>query len=325
MAALTTSEIKIDGQILSCIPVLVRQSNHSIWHVKIRNTLSTYGVWEIIEGTNTYATTIVADQEKWKLLDRCMLGLIASTLDDSLINHISYTWTPLVGTAPPTFPSVAKALMDKLHMLFGTTGLTGQFLLFHKVMRNWVKSQTANENISSLILLFGQLHQAGLDLSQSFCAMILLSHFPNDMFTLASTITQTVAIANFDLETVASRILAEIDLRATHQPLASWISAVQSEESSANRTTVIRRAPPPQNQWKGQTSSYQNKLPYQGNQSGQNQYGSGYGQQNQSNQKEKGPARAKIPRNNRRNCGMNSVRSSSSNRPTLKERVRLTR
>ena len=44
--------------------------------------------------------------------------------------------------------------------------------------------------------------------------MILLSHLPDDMFTLASTITQTVAVANFDLETVASRILAEIDLWA---------------------------------------------------------------------------------------------------------------
>ena len=83
MAALTTSEIKVDGQILSRIPVLVGQSNYSIWHVK------------------------------------------------------------------------------------------------------------------------------------SFCAMILLSHLPNDMFTLTSTITQTVAVANFDLETIASRILAEIDLWAT--------------------------------------------------------------------------------------------------------------
>ena len=77
--------------------------------------------------------------------------------------------------------------------------------------------------------------------------MILLSHLPDDMFTLTSTITQTVAVANFDLETVASRILAEIDLRAMRRPLTSWISAIQSKESSANRTTVIRRGPPPQN------------------------------------------------------------------------------
>ena len=80
-----------------------------------------------------------------------MLGFIASTLDDSLINHVTYTWAPPVGTTVPTFPSVAKALMDKLHTLFGTTGLTGQFLLFHKVMQNQVNPRTANENISSLI------------------------------------------------------------------------------------------------------------------------------------------------------------------------------
>ena len=160
---------------------------------------------------------------------------------------ITYTWAPLVGTAPPTFPSVAKALMDKLHMLFWTTGLVGQFLLFHKVMRNWVNPRTANEDIRTLIQLFDQLCQAGLDLPQSFRAMILLSHLPDDMFTLASTITQTVAIANFDLETVASRVLAEIDLWATHRPLASGISTVQSEESSANRTTVIWHGPPSQN------------------------------------------------------------------------------
>ena len=139
-----------------------------------------------------------------------MLGLIASTLDDFLINHVTYTWIPPVSTAAPTFPSVAKALMDKLHLLFGTTSLAGQFLLFQRVMQNWVHPRTANENISSLIQLFDQLHQAGLDLPQSFCAMILLSHLPDNMFTLASTITQTVAVANFNLETVASRILAEI-------------------------------------------------------------------------------------------------------------------
>ena len=296
MAALTTSEIKVDGQILSRIPVLVRQSNYSIWHIKIRNTLSTYGVWEIVEGTNTYASTIAADQEKWKLLDKRVLGLIASTLDDSLINHVSYMWAPPVGTTAPTFPSVAKALMDKLHALFGVTGLAGQFLLFHRAMWIRVKPQTANENISSLIQLFDQLHQAGLDLPQSFRAMILLSHLPDDMFTLASTITQTIAAADFNVETIASRTLAEIDLQATRRPLASRISAIQSEDPSANRTTVIWHGPPPQNQWKGQTNSYQNKPPYQNNyQSGQNQQGSPASQQRQNSQKGKGPERARNP------------------------------
>ena len=138
---------------------------------------------------------------------------MASTLSDSLINHVNYEWTPPVGGAAVTFPSVAKALMDKLHALFGTTGLTSQFLLFHKAMQ--VKPQTANENISALMQLFDQMKQAGLDLPQSFHAMILLSHLPDEMFNLASTITQTVAAATFDMETVAGRILAKMDLWAT--------------------------------------------------------------------------------------------------------------
>ena len=171
----------------------------------------------------TYALvgTAPADQEKWKLLDKWVLGLIASTLSNSFINHINYEWTPPVGGAAATFPSVAKALMDKLHALFGTTGLTGQLLLFHKAMWIRVKPQTANENISTLMQLFDQMKQAGLDLSQSFCAMILLSHLSDKIFNLASTITQTVAIPSFNMETVASRILAKMDLWATCQPLTS--------------------------------------------------------------------------------------------------------
>ena len=62
--------------------------------------------------------------------------------------------------------------------------------------------------------LFDQMKQAGLDLPQSFHAMILLSHLPDEMFNLTFTITQTVAVPSFDMETVASRILAEMDLWA---------------------------------------------------------------------------------------------------------------
>ena len=109
-------------------------------------------------------------------------------------------------------PLCGKSPYGQTPYALGTTSLVGQFLLFHRVMWNQVKPQTANENISSLIQLFDQLHQADLDLPQPFHAIILLSHLPNDMFTLASTITQTVAVANFDLETVAGRILAKIDL-----------------------------------------------------------------------------------------------------------------
>ena len=56
MATLPSSDLKVDGQLLSHIPVLVRQSNFAIWLMKIRNTLSAYGVWEIADGTLTYVS-----------------------------------------------------------------------------------------------------------------------------------------------------------------------------------------------------------------------------------------------------------------------------
>ena len=65
MATLPSSDLKIDGQLLSCIPILVGQSNYAIWQVKIHNTLSAYGVWEIVDGMLTYTSVgaVVADQE----------------------------------------------------------------------------------------------------------------------------------------------------------------------------------------------------------------------------------------------------------------------
>ena len=44
MATLPSLDLKVDSQLLSHIPVLIRQSNYAIWLMKIRNTLSTYGV-----------------------------------------------------------------------------------------------------------------------------------------------------------------------------------------------------------------------------------------------------------------------------------------
>ena len=56
MATLPSSDLNVDGQLLSRIPVLVGQSNYAIWLMKIRNTLSTYGVWEIADGMLTYVS-----------------------------------------------------------------------------------------------------------------------------------------------------------------------------------------------------------------------------------------------------------------------------
>ena len=83
--------------------------------------------------------------------------------------------------------------------------------------------------------------QAGLNLPQSFRAMIILTLLPNDFFILSSTITQTVEETNFTVDTITSCVLYEIDLHSLHKQLSSQITNVKFEEpsASANRTNVI--------------------------------------------------------------------------------------
>ena len=69
--------------------------------------------------------------------------------------------------------------------------------------------------------------QAGLDLPQTFHAMILLNNLPPEYNSLTSTIIQTITVANFDMQHVPAAILMEMDLQATHKPLHAQISAVQ--------------------------------------------------------------------------------------------------
>jgi hypothetical protein len=148
--------------------------------------------------------------------------------------------------------------------------------------------------------LFDQMTQAGLNLPQTFCAMILLNNLPSECNTLASTIVQTLEVANFDIDHVSSHILMEMDLRATCKPLHAWISHVESEDPSSliNRTNIIRHGPPNQNQWWNQTPSYQrssNQQQYQPPAGGYQNQQSGNHNPNQNQQKGKGPVRSKQP------------------------------
>jgi RNase P/RNase MRP subunit POP5 len=86
-----------------------------------------------VDGTLTYtflpAGGDLADcQQKWKLLDKHILSLMASTIDNSLLSHVIYDWAN-----PTTFPSISKALWDMLTALFGTTGFAAIFRLFKQV------------------------------------------------------------------------------------------------------------------------------------------------------------------------------------------------
>ena len=119
------------------------------------------------------------------MLDCCVLGFIASTINNSLITHVNYDWEDQA-----ICPFVSKALWEKLKSLFETTGLAGQFNLFHKALCTWIHPCSTNEDISTVVQLFEQMTQAGLNLPQSFQAIIILTLLPDDFFILSSTITQ---------------------------------------------------------------------------------------------------------------------------------------
>jgi hypothetical protein len=253
-----------------------------------------------VDGTLTYtslpAGADLADcQTKWKLLDKHIFGLMASTIDNLLLSHVIYDWAD-----PATFPSISKALWDKLKALFGTTGFAAIFRLFKQVSGRHIHISHAQQDINETMSLFDQMTQASLNLPQTFRAMILLNNLPNKYHTLASTIVQTLEVANFDIDHVSSHILMEMDLRATRKPLHARISHTESEDPSSliNRTNIIRRSLPNQNQWRNQTPSYQrlsNQQQYQPPAGGYQNQQSGNRNPNQNQQKGKGPTRSKQP------------------------------
>ena len=51
-------------------------------------------------------------------------------------------------TGALSHPSVAKAIWDKMAMLFGSQGLSGQFHLFHQALGLEICTHSANEDIN---------------------------------------------------------------------------------------------------------------------------------------------------------------------------------
>jgi hypothetical protein len=178
---LPTTEIKFDTTFIGRIPVLTGPKNYDVWSKRMVSTLSAYSVWEFVDGTLTYtslpAGADLADrQQKWKLLDKCILGLLASPIDDSLLSHVIYD-----GADPTTFPSISKALWNKLKAFFGTTGFAAIFRLFKQVLGRHIRISHGQQDINETMSLFGQITQASLNPSQMFRAMILLNTFPTSI------------------------------------------------------------------------------------------------------------------------------------------------
>jgi len=293
--ALPTSEVKFDMNLISRIPILTGQDNYDMWRLRIQTTLSAYSMWEFVDGTLTYAAQAdAADQLKWKLLDKQVLGLMASTINDSLLTHVNYEWMD-----PVVCPSISKALWNILKGLFGTVGIPGQFNLFYQALRLRIDPKNTNYSINEYYVHFQKLVEAGYNLPETLCTMILLSGLLTNYFPLTSTIMQTVEPANFNMSTVSKWILMDMDLCATHKPLHAQISQAESggqssSSSSINRTNVIKRGPPLQNQWRSQTPSYQPRSfgnQPSGSYSNQPQSGSA----NPNQRKNGGPAKSKWP------------------------------
>jgi hypothetical protein len=121
-----------------------------------------------VDGSLIYAEFTTAgpdfaqDQRYWLALDMRCTGVIASTLDDSDLNLVSYDYP----TAAKE--SRAKAIWDKLSGLYATRGIAGRFVLLHEIIEKRVQSKTVAEDLSSITSSFQQLATAGLDLPESF-------------------------------------------------------------------------------------------------------------------------------------------------------------
>ena len=222
---------------------------------------------------------------------------MASTINNSLLTYVNYKWAD-----PVVCPSISKALWNCLKGLFVMVGLPEQFNLFYQAL--WLQIDPANTNSSThnYHVQFQKLTESGFNLPETLHAMILLSGLPNNYFALTSTIMQTVKAANFNMSTVSNWILMEMDLHTMCKPLQARISQAESRgqsSSSVNRTNIIKCSPPPQNQWRSQTSLYQPRM-------FGNQPSGGYSNQPQSGsvnpnqKKDNSPAKSKQPGKNQK-------------------------
>ena len=75
-------------------------------------------------------------------------------------------------TRAPTYPSVAKAIWDRMAILSSFQGLSGLFYLFHQALGLEIYTCSANEDINQINSFFEQMTSTGLDLPDSFHAEI---------------------------------------------------------------------------------------------------------------------------------------------------------
>ena len=148
MAILATSiDFKVDNTILSQILVLKGPSNYPIWSPHIQSTLQSLFVWEFIDRSIAHDTTATRDQIKWITINKRVCGIIANILNDSLLYNVSYEYASTT-TGASSHPSIAKAIWDRMAMLFSSQSLSGQFHLFYQALGLEIHTCSANEDIN---------------------------------------------------------------------------------------------------------------------------------------------------------------------------------
>ena len=260
MAAVPTAlnvaiDFKPDNTIIAHVPILKGPTNFLIWSVHMQSVLQSLSVWRFIDGTCTFANTITGNQEKWKVVDKRVCGIIANTLTDALVQNVSYEYAN-----PAICISVSKTIWDRMTALFASCGLAGQFHMFHQAQCVTVRPQTVSEDINFLTNLFDQIAAAGLTLSKLFKVMFILEQLLTEIYNFCSTVALTTELAQFMVDTITTKILAKVSMLSSRQSLKSCISQVETTipevcDSSVNQTLVIQKGPPNFNKWCPQRGS----------------------------------------------------------------------
>ena len=128
----TSTDFKVDNTILSRIPVLKGPSNYPIWSAHIQSTLQSLSVWGFINGSTIHDTTATGDQTKWIIIDKRVCGIIANTLNDSLLYNMFYDYAS-IATGALTHSSAAKAIWDKMAVPFSSQAYLDNFICFIKL------------------------------------------------------------------------------------------------------------------------------------------------------------------------------------------------
>ena len=116
--------------------------------------------------------------------------------------------------------------------------------MFHQAQHVTVRPQTVSEDINGLTNLFDQIAAAGLTLPESFKAMFILEQLPTEFYNFCSTMALTTELAQFMVDTIMTKILAEISMLSLKCSLKSCISQAETFtpevcDSSVNRMSVI--------------------------------------------------------------------------------------